>query len=68
KERAAGLYAEDRVLPIRRSHENPEIKALYEHFLKAPGSPLAHQLLHTSYTPRDPYLGSSSKSYQHIAY
>lgn len=47
--RAEGLYKEDRELPVRRSHENSEIKKLYAEFLQAPGSHKAHELLHTTY-------------------
>jgi NADP-reducing hydrogenase subunit HndD len=50
--RAAGLYAEDKNLPIRKSHENPDIKILYSEFLEKPGSHKAHELLHTHYTAR----------------
>ena len=55
RERAEGLYREDASLPIRRSHENPEVLALYEQYLGRPGSELAHELLHTHYVRRDPY-------------
>lgn len=47
--RAAGLYKEDSDLPVRKSHENPDIKKLYAEFLEKPGSHKAHELLHTSY-------------------
>ncbi len=50
--RAAGLYAEDKNLPVRKSHENPDIKLLYSEFLEKPGSHKAHELLHTHYTAR----------------
>lgn len=50
--RAAGLYAEDASLPVRKSHENPDIKLLYLDFLEKPGSHKAHELLHTTYTAR----------------
>ncbi len=50
--RAAGLYAEDASLPVRKSHENPDIKLLYSEFLKKPGSHKSHELLHTHYTAR----------------
>ena len=50
--RAAGLYAEDKSLPIRKSHENPDIKLLYSEFLEKPGSHKAHELLHTHYEAR----------------
>ena len=47
--RAAVLYAEDMGKAIRQSHNNPDIKKLYEEFLGKPGSELAEELLHTSY-------------------
>ncbi len=52
EERAKGLYEDDKNLPVRKSHENPEIKKLYEEFLEKPGSHKAHELLHTSYQNR----------------
>ena len=51
-ERAKALYQEDRNLPLRKSHDNPYIKALYEEFLGKPGSHKAHELLHTHYVAR----------------
>ena len=53
--RAAALYREDAGKPIRRSHENAEIKALYADFLGKPNSHKAHELLHTTYTARAKY-------------
>jgi iron only hydrogenase large subunit-like protein len=53
--RIEGLYREDRGLPFRKSHENPEIKGLYAQYLKEPGSERAHALLHTHYTSRVQY-------------
>ncbi len=50
--RAAGLYAEDKALTFRKSHENPDIKLLYSEFLEKPGSHKSHKLLHTHYTAR----------------
>jgi len=52
KSRAAAIYQADRDLPIRRSHENPSIQAIYEKFLGKPLSEKSHHLLHTKYTPR----------------
>ena len=52
EKRAEGLYKEDKELPLRKSHENPEIKKLYAEFLEKPGSHKAHELLHTTYTDR----------------
>ncbi|MBE5039995.1 NADH-dependent [FeFe] hydrogenase, group A6 [Ructibacterium gallinarum] len=51
-ERAKALYQEDKNAPIRKSHENPDIKKLYEEFLGEPGSHKAHELLHTHYHAR----------------
>ena len=53
--RAKGLYNDDANLPIRKSHENPFIKAVYENFLGEPLGHKAHDLLHTHYTPRKKY-------------
>jgi len=54
--RAAAIYQEDRNLPLRKSHENPSVKRLYEEYLGQPNSHKAHQLLHTHYVPRKKYL------------
>ena len=56
EERAAGLYTEDKNLPVRRSHENPDIIKLYENDLEKAGSHKAHELLHTTYS--DKFTGS----------
>ena len=53
--RASAIYEEDRNLPIRKSHENPSIKKIYEEYLGEPNSPKAHELLHTQYTVRSRY-------------
>ena len=50
--RAAAIYDEDRSLPVRKSHENPSVKKVYEEYLGEPNSHKAHELLHTHYTPR----------------
>ena len=55
KMRAASLYAEDAHKLIRKSHENPEIKYLYDHFLGTPLGNRSHHLLHTSYIERGVY-------------
>ena len=47
--RMKGLYSEDERKTMRMSHENPDIKALYDEFLGTPGSEKAHHLLHTEY-------------------
>lgn len=52
RERTASLYAEDREKPLRKSHENPYIAALYRDFLGEPCGHRAHELLHTAYDDR----------------
>ncbi len=51
-QRIAGLYAEDKTLPIRKSHENDEVLELYKSFLGDPGGEISHKLLHTHYIVR----------------
>ncbi len=53
--RANALYKIDEKSTIRKSHENPVIKKLYEEFLGEPGSNIAHKLLHTQYHERKKY-------------
>ena len=50
--RSKALYDEDRNLPLRKSHESPIIKTVYNEYLEKPGSHLSHKLLHTSYVER----------------
>ena len=50
--RAEAIYGEDRSKTLRKSHENPEIKKLYEEFLGEPYGEKAHELLHTHYKKR----------------
>ncbi len=52
KKRIKAIYEEDRSMPIRKSHENPEIKTIYREFLKEPLGEKSHHLLHTKYTKR----------------
>jgi NADP-reducing hydrogenase subunit HndD len=49
KARTKAIYQEDEGKTIRKSHENPYIKKLYEEFLGEPMSEKAHELLHTHY-------------------
>ena len=55
KLRADALYSIDEKSTIRKSHENPVIKKLYQEFLERPGSHKAHELLHTHYIQRPKY-------------
>lgn len=48
--RASVLYKEDERQAIRQSHNNKDIQKLYKDFLGEPGSELAEELLHTSYS------------------
>jgi len=57
KLRAKAIYAEEASLPVRKSHENPRIKYIYENFLTdGPGGKLSHKLLHTKYVKRGKYI------------
>ncbi|MBQ6382455.1 MAG: iron hydrogenase small subunit [Clostridia bacterium] len=53
--RAAAIYKADEDLPLRKSHENPSVQALYKDFLGEPNSHKAHELLHTHYEARPKY-------------
>ncbi len=50
--RIQGIYGIDRDKELRKSHENPEIKEMYEEYMDNPGSHKAHHLLHTHYVKR----------------
>ena len=54
-ERAKGLYGQDKAMKLRKSHENPFIKELYDTYLEKPGSHKAHHILHTTYVKRKVY-------------
>lgn len=49
KKRSEALYNIDASKKLRKSHENPSIKALYEEFLGEPYGENAHKYLHTHY-------------------
>jgi iron only hydrogenase large subunit-like protein len=49
---------------LRRSHENPDVLALYKEFYGQPNSHTAHKLLHTHYKPFVRNLSFSSDSTQ----
>ena len=53
--RAAGLYNDDKNLPLRKSHLNPDVKAIYAEYFGEPNSHKAHEILHTGYTARPKY-------------
>ncbi|TAJ14970.1 4Fe-4S dicluster domain-containing protein [Marinilabiliaceae bacterium JC017] len=49
KKRQQAIYAEDAGKTLRKSHDNPYIKKLYEEFLGEPCGHKSHDLLHTYY-------------------
>ncbi len=53
--RAEGLYREDAGKKLRKSHENPGVRRVYEEYFEQPGSHRAHELLHTHYTKRNKF-------------
>jgi iron only hydrogenase large subunit-like protein len=53
----AGIYSVDERSAIRKSHENPAVKKLYEEFLGHPLGHKSHELLHTHYVARGRYPG-----------
>ncbi len=55
QKRADAIYEEDMNLPLRKSHENPEIVQIYKEFLEEPLGHKSHKLLHTHYTERVGY-------------
>jgi iron-only hydrogenase group A len=51
--RISALYKEDEGKKLRKSHENPDIKKIYDEFLKQPLGEKSHHLLHTHYETRE---------------
>ncbi len=64
--RANALYELDRSLPQRKSHKNPEIKRLYDEFLKEPNGHLSHKLLHTHYAKLDTYKVEQQEEFEEL--
>ena len=52
EKRLQSIYGIDKSLKKRKSHENTEVKALYDDFLQKPNSHVAHGYLHTHYKDR----------------
>lgn len=50
--RINAIYQEDAGKKVRKSHMNPQVKALYDEYLKAPLGEKSHHLLHTHYQKR----------------
>ena len=55
EKRMKAIYAEDVHMVLRKSHENPDVIAIYKEFLEKPNSHKSHELLHTHYVERDNY-------------
>ncbi len=53
RKRQEAIYREDRNKVLRKSHDNPMIKKIYDEYLGKPYSEKAHHLLHTHYVPRE---------------
>jgi iron-only hydrogenase group A len=51
--RMQAIYREDKGKKLRKSHENPDVQALYKDFLVEPLGEKSHHLLHTHYCKRD---------------
>lgn len=71
EKRIAGLYNLDESMPIRKSHQNPEILQIYKDFLSPgevkPVSEKAHHLLHTKYGKEIPAMIEELHAHQHDA-
>ena len=61
RSRIASLYSRDDAMTLRRSHENPEIIALYNEFYGKPLSHLAEEMLHTTYYDKSEILNRDKK-------
>jgi iron-only hydrogenase group A len=53
--RMQAIYSEDEHMVLRKSHENPDVVAIYKEFLDQPNSHKSHELLHTHYVVRENY-------------
>ena len=61
KARIASLYKKDSEMKVRKSHENSEIKKVYDEFYDHPLSELAEKMLHTFYSDRSEDLKKGEK-------
>ncbi|MFA7078486.1 MAG: NADH-dependent [FeFe] hydrogenase, group A6 [Syntrophomonas sp.] len=52
-QRMDAIYIEDEAMPVRKSHENSEVKAIYADFLHEPLGHKSHELLHTHYQAKN---------------
>lgn len=65
-ERAKALYDEDASKELRKSHKNPEVKKLYDDFLKEPNGHLSHKLLHTTYSKKNKFGIKNQEDYEEM--
>ncbi len=65
KKRVDAIYAEDGAMQLRKSHESPSVKALYDEFLGKPLSRKSHELLHTHYSARTMSAANISPTLSH---
>ena len=56
RRRMEAIYREDAGKPIRKSHENPDIVAIYKEYYGEPCGHLSHEQLHTHYFDRSDKL------------
>jgi len=56
EKRTVQVYEQDKNLSIRKSHDSPAIKMIYDEFLSEPLSEKSHALLHTKYVNRQDIL------------
>ncbi len=50
--RAKALYDQDAAMPLRKSHQSPAVKLVYDEYFENYGSHKAHEVLHTKYVGR----------------
>jgi NADH-quinone oxidoreductase subunit G/[NiFe] hydrogenase diaphorase moiety small subunit/NADP-reducing hydrogenase subunit HndD len=55
QKRIEAIYAEDEGMPLRKSHENPDLIRVYKEYLGEPNGHKSHRLLHTRYNKRNRY-------------
>ena len=55
RKRAEAMYSIDERSTIRKSQDNPILKAIYKEYIGQPGEHRAHELLHTHYTKKEKY-------------
>ena len=62
QERGAGLYQDDVVTAVHKSQQNRDVLNIYADWLDKPGSPMAHEFLHTTYRKRGAQWKTSGRA------